>query len=122
MRRILSFLKIFRYDLLVMLVALKHPDTPKKIKGLLALAIIYFISPIDLIPDTIPFAGMIDDAVVVPAAVMGLTQLLPSHVRRYAESQADTVSRYMPIVLIVASLFVLSWVFLIFYGFYKLIF
>lgn len=122
MRRILSFLKIFRYDLLVMLVALKHPDTPKKIKGLLALAVIYLLSPIDLIPDTIPLAGLIDDAVIVPTAVMGLTQLLPSHVRRYAESQADTVSHYMPIVLIVASLFVLSWVFLIFYGFYKLIF
>lgn len=122
MKRILSFLKIFRYDLLVMLVALKHPDTPKKIKGLLALAVIYLLSPIDLIPDTIPLAGLIDDAVIVPTAVMGLTQLLPSHVRRYAESQADTISRYMPIVLILASLFVLSWVFLIFYGFYKLIF
>lgn len=122
MRRILSFLKIFRYDLLVMLVALKHPDTPKKIKGLLALAVIYLLSPIDLIPDTIPLAGLIDDAVIVPTAVMGLTQLLPTHVRRYAESQADTISRYMPIVLILASLFVLSWIFLIFYGFYKLIF
>lgn len=122
MRRILSFFKIFRYDLLVMLVALKHPDTPKKIKGLLALAVIYLLSPIDLIPDTIPLAGLIDDAVIVPTAVMGLTQLLPSHVRRYAESQADTISRYMPTVLILASLFVLSWVFLIFYGFYKLIF
>ena len=122
MRRILSFLKIFRYDLLVMLVALKHPDTPKKVKGLLALAVIYLLSPIDLIPDTIPLAGLIDDAVIVSTAVMGLTQLLPSHVRRYAESQADAISRYMPIVLILASLFVLSWVFLIFYGFYKLIF
>ena len=29
MRRILTFLKLFRYDLLVMLVALKHRDTPK---------------------------------------------------------------------------------------------
>lgn len=122
MRRILSFLKIFRYDLLVMLVALRHPDTPKKVKGLLALAVIYLLSPIDLIPDTIPLAGLIDDAVIIPTAVMGLTQLLPSHVHRYAESQADTISRYMPIVLILASLFVLSWIFLIFYGFYKLIF
>lgn len=122
MRKILSFLKIFRYDLLVMLAAVRHPDTPRRVKGLLALAFIYLISPIDLIPDAIPLAGVVDDAVVVPAAVMGLKNLLPTHVRRYAEGQADAVSRYMPAVLIVASLFIFSWVFMIVYGLYRLIF
>ena len=70
MRRILTFLKLFRYDLLVMLVALKHRDTPRNVKGLLIAAILYLVSPIDLIPDAVPLAGIIDDAVFVPAVVM----------------------------------------------------
>ena len=74
MRRILTFLKIFRYDLVVMLIALRHRDTPRRVKGLLALAILYLVSPIDLIPDTIPLVGILDDAVIA-----GLSQVLVIH-------------------------------------------
>ncbi|BAL82113.1 hypothetical protein SELR_04050 [Selenomonas ruminantium subsp. lactilytica TAM6421] len=120
MKRILTFLKLFRYDLLVMLVALKHRDTPKKVKGLLVAAIIYLISPIDLVPDAIPLAGIIDDAVVVPTVVMGLTNILPSHVRHQAEDQAGKMLRYMPAILAAATLFVVCWLGLIIYGLYRL--
>lgn len=120
MRRILTFLKLFRYDLLVMLVALKHRDTPKDVKGLLVAAILYLVSPIDLIPDAIPLAGIIDDAVLVPAAIMGLTKMLPTHVRYYAEDQASKMLRYMPAILITATLFVICWLGLLIYGLYRL--
>ena len=122
MRRFLSFLKLFRYDLLVMLVALKHRDTPKNVKGLLIAAILYLVSPIDLIPDAIPLAGVIDDAVIVPAAIMGLTNMLPSHVRYYAEDQAGKMLRYMPVILAATTLFVICWLGIIIFGLYKLIF
>lgn len=120
MGRILTFLKLFRYDLLVMLVALKHRDTPVNVKGLLAAAILYLVSPIDLIPDAIPLAGIIDDAVLVPAAIMGLTKMLPTHVRYYAEDQAGKMLRYMPAILITATLFVICWLGLLIYGLYRL--
>lgn len=122
MRRILTFLKIFRYDLLVMLVALRHRDTPKQIKGLLIVAILYLVSPIDLIPDTIPVLGIMDDAVIVPAAVCGLTRLLPGHVRYYAEHRADQIIRYVPVMMLIASLVVLAWLGLLAYGLFKLFF
>ncbi|MBP3780622.1 MAG: DUF1232 domain-containing protein [Selenomonas sp.] len=122
MRRILTFLKLFRYDLLVMLVALKHRDTPKNVKGLLLAAILYLLSPVDLLPDAIPLAGVIDDVVIVPAAVMGLTKMLPRHVRYQAEEQAGRMLRYMPVIMAAASLFVLCWVALLIYGLYRLIF
>ncbi|WP_256324613.1 YkvA family protein [Selenomonas ruminantium] len=116
------FLKLFRYDLLVMLVALKHRDTPKNVKGLLLAAILYLVSPIDLIPDAVPLAGIIDDAVIVPAAVMGLTNMLPRNVRYQAEAQADKMLRYMPVILGAATLFIICWLGLIVYGLYRLIF
>lgn len=121
MRRILSFLKLFRYDLIVLLAALHHRDTPRWIKGLLAAAVLYLLSPVDLIPDAIPLAGLADDMVVVPAAVCGLTNMLPPHVRQYAELKAERVMRYTPALMIAASLFVLCWMSLMVYGAYRLI-
>ena len=59
MRRILTFLKLFRYDLLVMLVALKHRDTPRNVKGLLIAAILYLVSTIDLIPMPYRWRGLL---------------------------------------------------------------
>lgn len=121
MRRIIGFLKLFRYDLLVMLAAMGHRDTPRRIKLLLLAAALYLVSPVDLIPDAIPLAGVMDDVLIVPAAVCGLTRLLPDHVRRDAEWKAERVSRYMPVFVIAASLVVLAWAALFLYGIYKLI-
>ena len=121
MRRFLSFLKLFRSDLIVLLTALRHRDTPRRIKAMLGLAVVYLVSPIDIIPDTVPLAGILDDMVIVPAAVCGLTNMLPSHVRREAEMKAERIARYMPLLMIGASLFILLWVGLFVYGAYCLL-
>ena len=120
MLRFLSFLKLFRYDLIVLLTALRHRDTPRRIKGLLALAVVYLVSPVDIIPDAVPMAGILDDMVIVPTAICGLTNMLPSHVRREAERKAERIARYMPLFMIGASLFILLWVGLFVYGAYRL--
>jgi uncharacterized membrane protein YkvA (DUF1232 family) len=46
---------------------LKAPDdvVPWRAKGLLMAATVYFVSPIDLIPDALGRAGTLDDALVV---------------------------------------------------------
>jgi len=44
-------------------------ETPLKAKILLILAIVYFLSPIDLIPDFIPVIGYLDDMIIVPALI-----------------------------------------------------
>ena len=122
MRRLLSFLKVFRYDLIVLLMAIRHRDTPGRIKGILAAAILYLVSPVDIIPDAVPLAGVVDDAVIVPAVIYGLTNMLPSHVRYQAEAQAGKMLRYMPAILFTATLFVVCWLGLVIYGLYRLIF
>lgn len=45
-------------------------------KALIVGALLYFISPVDLIPDFIPVAGYIDDAAVVAGVVALLSDLL----------------------------------------------
>ncbi len=117
-----SLFKIFRKDLLVMAIAVRNPATPRYIKALLSAAFIYLISPIDLIPDTLPVVGWLDDAVIVPAAVCGLLNLLPAPVRRDSETKADTLSNKMPYILFIAASIVFAWVILMIWAMYSLIF
>ncbi len=54
---------------LVLYEALKDRDTPTWAKGVIVGALGYFISPIDAIPDLIPFAGYADDLGALAAAL-----------------------------------------------------
>ena len=61
--------------------ALRHPQAHLWLKlGTFGL-VIYVISPIDLIPDLIPFLGIADDLVLVPLGVRFLLSKLPVNVR-----------------------------------------
>lgn len=121
MARVFMFLRLFRRDLIVMLLALKNPATPRRVKYLMALAALYLVSPIDLVPDTIPFFGLVDDAVIVPASVYGLMHLLPHGVRAESEYQADYVLRHARAVLILASAFIVCWMALLLWGICRLL-
>jgi uncharacterized membrane protein YkvA (DUF1232 family) len=56
---------------------LKDPRAPLSSKALLALAIGYTFMPFDFIPDFIPFAGQIDDIIVIPALIYLALKMLP---------------------------------------------
>jgi len=46
--------------------------------GAIILGIIYVISPIDLIPEAIPFFGVIDDAAVISMVIWGFNKIRKS--------------------------------------------
>ena len=54
--------------------------TPKIAKILLWIAIIYALSPIDLIPDFIPVIGYLDDIVIIPALLYLAIKSMPKEV------------------------------------------
>jgi uncharacterized membrane protein YkvA (DUF1232 family) len=68
--------------------ALRHPDAPSWLKGGTALLALYLLSPVDLIPDFIPFFGVLDDVIVIPAAIRWMLGRLPGHIRDHAERHA----------------------------------
>lgn len=43
----------------------KHPDVPRRAKVALLVAVIWVVSPIDLLPEFLPVIGPLDDAVAV---------------------------------------------------------
>lgn len=51
-------------------------------KALLVLAVLYVVSPIDLIPDFLPFVGEVDDLIVIIAACRLFISLCPREVVR----------------------------------------
>ena len=57
--------------------ALRHPAAPGWLKLGTAMIVLYLISPIDIIPDALPFIGVVDDLVLVPLAIRFLLRRLP---------------------------------------------
>jgi uncharacterized membrane protein YkvA (DUF1232 family) len=62
--------------------ALRHPASPAWLKWGTAAIVLYLLSPIDLVPDAIPFLGVVDDLVLVPFAIRWLLKRLPPELRR----------------------------------------
>jgi uncharacterized membrane protein YkvA (DUF1232 family) len=60
---------------------LRDPRVPRVRKVALALVLVYLVIPIDLVPDFIPVAGQLDDAILVALALRGLlrTGLVREH-------------------------------------------
>lgn len=56
---------------------IRDPRVPRRAKLVLALTAAYLASPIDLIPDFIPVAGQLDDAVVAALALRYLIRSTP---------------------------------------------
>ncbi|MEN9538912.1 MAG: hypothetical protein RLZZ126_1147 [Pseudomonadota bacterium] len=72
---------LVRSDLRLLWKALRHPLSPAWLKWGTAGVLLYLVSPVDLIPDMVPFLGVADDLVIVPLAIRWLLKQLPQRVR-----------------------------------------
>ena len=86
-RRIKKWAGLLRRDGVTLWYACRDPRTPLWQKGMAVGLAVYAFSPLDLIPDFIPFVGLLDDAVIVPAGMMLLLRLLPSEVRSASQQR-----------------------------------
>ena len=110
MLRFLVLLRALRRDIAVLLFAMVRRDTPRAVKLLFPLALLYLVSPIDIVPDTIPLLGAVDDMVILPAATELLVRMLPPEARAEGERR---VARYGTLVLVVASIVLILWLVLL---------
>lgn len=67
-------------DIPAVFLALKHRKTPWYAKITAAVVVIYALSPIDLIPDFIPFLGFLDDLIILPALIALTVKWIPAEV------------------------------------------
>ena len=116
--RILSSLmeraRELRQFTLVAYYAARDPRTPVVARVLALLVAAYALSPIDLIPDFIPFFGYLDDIILVPLGLALVIRLLPDHVLASAREQAQRAadrptSKWAAGVIVAVWLVVLVW-------------
>jgi len=61
----------------ILFLAYRKKETPIYAKIVAIIVVSYAISPIDLIPDFIPFLGYLDDLILVPLGIMLAYKLIP---------------------------------------------
>ena len=89
-KRLTLLWALVRSDARLLWRALRHPQAPLWLKlGTLGV-VLYVVSPIDLIPDVIPFFGVVDDIVLVPLAIRFLLKRLPAFIRTDIERAPGT--------------------------------
>jgi len=70
------------------------PVLPRAAKIALAAAVVYLLSPIDLIPDFIPFVGYLDDALLAAVVLDGLLNWVDrSLVLRYWPGSPESLDK-----------------------------
>ena len=84
-----KILKNFQREIKIYQLVLKDERTPPWPKQLLAVAIGYAISPIDIIPDFIPVLGLLDDLVIVPTLIWMAVRMIPKNVIEDCRRQAN---------------------------------
>lgn len=72
------------YYALVLFYTLKDPATPTRYKAVIAGALGYFILPMDMLPDFLPFAGLADDWAALIAAVSYVFTAITPEIRERA--------------------------------------
>lgn len=103
-------------DIPALCLTMKEKDTPFLAKILAGTAVVYALSPIDLIPDFIPVIGYLDDLILLPLLVALTLKLIPDETFERCREQARQMYQqgmkkhwyYMlPIILIWAILILL---------------
>jgi uncharacterized membrane protein YkvA (DUF1232 family) len=69
-----------KIDIPAVWLAIKRNETPWYAKVAGGLAVVYALSPIDLIPDFIPVLGMLDDLIILPALIALTVSWIPASV------------------------------------------
>ncbi len=74
----------FTKDAVSLYFCLIDSKTPLPVKGTIAAALVYFLAPIDGIPDFLPLIGFTDDAGVIAATLMTVASNITEEHRQQA--------------------------------------
>jgi uncharacterized membrane protein YkvA (DUF1232 family) len=75
-----KLLRVLRTEFWLYIRLFRDSRTPTISKVMLIAALFYLLSPIDFIPDFIPFAGFLDELIVIPLIFTVATMFIPKNV------------------------------------------
>ncbi|MHA4809713.1 YkvA family protein [Flavitalea flava] len=97
-----------RREIFVLYFGIQDARTPAYAKLTAFLALAYLLSPIDLIPDFIPFIGYLDDLIIVPFLLHIAFRLLPGEVKEAGWAKVRQHRVKVQIVLFILLLLVIG--------------
>ena len=75
---------------------MKEPRVPVLVKALPMLALLYVLSPLDFVPDVVPFLGQLDDIGILLVAMKVFLRLSPSAAQAHHAAAITSGRRYAP--------------------------
>ena len=85
----MGIFKSLKYNLYVLWYVLSGKSTPLKKKLLIAGTIVYFILPVDFIPELVPILGITDDAAALVACISAITSSVTPEIKEKALKRID---------------------------------
>ena len=85
----MGIFKSLKYNLYVLWYVLAGKSTPLKMKLLIAGTIVYFILPVDFIPELVPILGITDDAAALVACISAITSSVTPEIKEKALKRID---------------------------------
>ena len=70
--------------------ACRDPRVPWYTRALGVVVVAYVLSPIDLVPDSHPVIGVLDDLVLIPLGIVVMRRLIPAPVMAECRQRAET--------------------------------
>lgn len=90
--RLKSWARAIRCDAHALWLAARDPRTPWALRLFALLVAAYALSPIDLIPDVIPVLGLLDEAILLPLAMLVLIRAMPAPLLAELRARAEVAS------------------------------
>ncbi len=106
--RLKRWARAIRRDVHALWLAARDPRTPWAARALAVAIAAYALSPIDLIPDFIPVLGLLDEAILLPIAMLVVIRLVPAPVMAECRAQAEAAAT-RPVSRAAAAFVVLVW-------------
>ncbi len=97
---------MLKKEFIVLFFALKDNRTGWLPKLIILVAILYLLSPIDIIPDFIPVLGYLDDLVIVPLLINLAINLLPKPVLEESMLKAGRQKKKLVLIMILVVLLI----------------
>ncbi|QQO07443.1 YkvA family protein [Breznakiella homolactica] len=82
-----------KMEISALYLAYKRKETPFFAKAVAITAVVYALSPIDLIPDFIPILGYLDDLIILPILIYFALKLIPKPIMEECREQAKDLWR-----------------------------
>lgn len=99
---------MFKKEIIILYYGLRDKRT-SVVAGLpVFVSVIYLLSPIDLIPDFIPFFGYMDDFVVISLLLNLSVRLLPGEVREESLLKASKHQKKLQLIIFLIIIFFIS--------------